>query len=69
MQHLQHGMKSLLKFTITLPWLLLRRILRHIILLVPSFSSTTSSSHLPLVTVCASDSAVVVDYVCDTSVL
>jgi len=36
MQHLQYGMKSLSKFAISLPCLLLRIILRHITLLVPS---------------------------------
>jgi len=43
-QRLQYGMKSLSKFTVALPWLLLRSILRHIILLVPSLSATTPSS-------------------------
>ena len=44
MQHLQYGIKSLSKFTVALPWLLLRSILRCIILLVPSLSATTPSS-------------------------
>jgi len=45
-------MKSLSKFAIALSWLLLRSILRHIILLVPSLSATTPSS--PLATASAS---------------
>jgi len=46
-------------FAIALPWFLLRRILRHITLLVRSPSATTPSSPA---TAHASDSALVVDY-------
>jgi len=60
MQHLQYGMKSLSEFAIALRWLLLRSILRHIILLVPSF---TPPHHIfPLVSACISDLVLAVDY-------
>jgi len=49
-------MKSLSKFSIAFPWILLRSILRHIILLVPSLTATTPA------TARASDLALVVDY-------
>ena len=55
-QHLQYEMS---KFAIALPWLLLRSILRHILLLVPSLVSCDTTSYA---TVCASDSVLVVDY-------
>jgi len=45
MQHLQYGIKSLSKFAITFPYLVLKSISgRRIISLVPSLSATTPSS-------------------------
>jgi len=43
MQHLEYEMKSLSKFTIALSCLLLRSLLRHIVLLVPSVSALPAS--------------------------
>jgi len=53
-------MKSLPKFATALPHLLSRRIVRHIISLVPSLSATTPSSLLA--TTHSSDLALAADY-------